>query len=64
MLCVITHIREDLFNNSNENYRKKVNTFINTLFSNLYDDELNETIDTFWSEYTNFNNNIDPFDSY
>ena len=40
---------------------------MNTVIKNMFDDssgeELQETLDTFWSEYTNFNHKIDPFDS-
>ena len=40
-----------------------MNTFIKTLFADSYELFLHETLDTFWSECTNFNNNIDTFDS-
>ena len=32
MLCVITHIREDFFNNSNVNNKNQVNIIIKTIF--------------------------------
>ena len=63
MLCVIPHIKEDVFKNSNRNNMIKDNTIIKTLFSGSPDKELYETLDTFWSEYTKFNHKNDPFDS-
>ena len=39
-----------------------MNTVINTLFSDSSEIELHETLDTFWSKYTNFNHKIDPFE--
>ena len=47
-LYAIPHIREDLFNNSNDNHIKQVNTSINNVFPNLSDGELHDKIDTFW----------------
>ena len=63
MLCVINHIREGVFKTSNRNHRNQVNIAINTLFDDSSEKELHETLDAFWSEYTNFNHNIDHFDS-
>ena len=63
MLCVISHIWEDIFNNTNENHRKQINTVIKTAFYDLSDDELHVTIDTFWSEYTHLNQKNDCFES-
>ena len=40
-----------------------VNTVIKPLFAGLYGKELHETLDTFWSEYIEFNHKNDPFDS-
>ena len=41
-----------------------MNTVIKNLFSGSTEKELHETLDAFWSKYTNFNNNNnDPFDS-
>ena len=51
MLCVITHIREDLFKKLNINHMIKVNNGIKTLFAGSYEKELYETLDMFWSEY-------------
>ena len=39
-----------------------MNNVIITLFSIPTEKELHETLDTFWSEYTNYNKNNDPFD--
>ena len=47
MLCIIYHIREDVFNNSNENNRNKVNTVIKKPFYCSSKEELLEIIDTF-----------------
>ena len=40
-----------------------MNTVIKSFFDGSTDKELHETIDTFWSAYTNFNHKNDPFDS-
>ena len=53
MLFLITHIREDVFKNTNRNHIKQVNTDIKTLFSGVSDKELHETLDIFWSDYEN-----------
>ena len=63
MLFVINHSREDVLNNTNRNNRQQLNNFIKTLFSYLFDDEFHDIIDTFWSEYNNFNDKNDHFDS-
>ena len=63
IFCKISHIREDVFKNLNGNHRKHVNIVIKTLFDDSYEKECHETLDTFWSEYTNFNHMNDPFDS-
>ena len=62
MFFVIPHIREDVFKNAQNNHNIQVNTVIKILFSGSTEKELHETIDTFWSEYTNFIHNNDPFD--
>ena len=62
MLCVITHIREDFFKNAQNKYHIQVNNVIKTFFDGSTEKELHENIDTFWSEYKNFNQKIDPFD--
>ena len=63
MLCVITHIREDVFKNSKGKHHIKVNTVIKNLFAGSSEKYLCEIFDTFWSEYKKLNNNNDPFDS-
>ena len=40
-----------------------MNTVIKTLFAGSGEKELHETLNTFWSKYTNFNHNNDTFDS-
>ena len=59
MLYVITHIRYYVFNKSNVNHRNKLNTVIKTLFSC----SSKKYLDTFWSEYSNFNHENNSFDS-
>ena len=63
MLCVIPHIRKDVFKNSQNKHHIKVDNVIKTLFAGSTEKELHGTIDTFWSEYTLFYHNNDPFDS-
>ena len=63
ILCVITHIREDASKNSNGKHHFQINNSIKTLYDGLTEKELNETLDTFWSEYTKFNHKNDTFDS-
>ena len=63
MLFIINHSREDVLNNTNRNNRQQLNNFIKTLFSYLFNDEFHYIIDTFWSEYNNFNDKNDHFDS-
>ena len=62
MLCVIPHIREDVFKNEQNKHHIQVNNVIKSLFSGSTEKELHESLDMFWSEYTNFNQNNDPFD--
>ena len=52
MICVITHIREDVFKNAQNHHHIQVNTVINSLFAGSTEKELHETLDTFWSKYT------------
>ena len=63
MLCVIPHIRGNVFKNAQNKHNIQVNNVIKTFFDRSTEKELHETLDTFWSEYTNFNQNNDPFDS-
>ena len=63
MLFVIPQIREDVFKNAQNKNHIQVNNIIKTLFSGSTKKELHGNIDTFWIEYTNFNNNNNHFDS-
>ena len=63
MLCVITHIRKDIFKNAQNNHHIQVNTVINILFVRSTEKQLHETLNRFWSDYTRFNNKNDHFDS-
>ena len=63
MLCVIPNIREDLFKNAQNKHYIQVNNVIKSLFDGSIEKGLHESLDTFWSEYTLFNNKNDPFDS-
>ena len=54
-LCVILHIIEDAFKNSNGKHHNQVNNVIKNFHSGLTEKELNATLDTFWSEYKKFN---------
>ena len=63
MLCIITHIREDEFKNSQNKHHIQVNNVIKSLFAGSTEKELHESLDTFWSEYTLFNHKNGTFDS-
>ena len=63
MLCVIPHIREDVFKNAHYNHHIQVNTVIKSLFPVSTEKELHETLDTFCIKYKNFNHKNDTFDS-
>ena len=63
MICVIPHIREDVFKNINRHHMNQVNIVINDLFVRSSEKGLYKTLDTFWSEYKKFNHNNDSFDS-
>ena len=41
---------------------KQINIVIKTLFWDISDNEINYTLDIFWSEYTDFNHKSGPFD--
>ena len=47
----------------NGKHHIKVNNAIKILYDGSSEKGLNETLDTFWSEYTKFNHNNDPYDS-
>ena len=61
MLCVNPHIIKDESDNSDGEHRKQVNNVLKTLFYGLSEDEFNFTLDLFWTEYTDLNNNNIPF---
>ena len=63
ILCVIPHIREDLFKNAQNKHHIQVNNVIKTLFVGSIETELHGALDTFWSEYNLFNHKNDTFDS-
>ena len=63
MLCVITHIREDVLRNTQNKHHIQVNTLIKSFFAGLTEKYLHETLDTFWSEFKKFNHKNDTFDS-
>ena len=63
MLCVIPHIREDVFKKAQNIHHIQVNNVIKTFFAGSTEKELHASLDTFWSEYTLFNHKNDPFDS-
>ena len=55
MICVIPHICKYVIFNKNEEHMKHINVVIKTLFHDISDDKINDIIETFWSEYTDFN---------
>ena len=63
MLCVIPHICKDSKDHSDRNHRKQVNNVIKRLFSGSSEEEMNVTLDMFWTEYTDFDNKIGSFDT-
>ena len=62
-IIFIPHIREDVFNNAQNNHHIQVNNVIKSLFDGSTEKEFHEILDMFWSEYTNFNHKNDHFDS-
>ena len=63
MLCVIPHIRKDAKYQSDRNHRKQVNNVIKTLFSGSSEEEMNVTLNVFWTEYTAFDNKVGSYDA-
>ena len=61
--CVISHICIDAKDNSDRNHRKQVKNVIKRLFSGSSEDDMNVTLDMFWTEYTDFDNKIGSFDA-
>ena len=62
MLCVITHIGEDVFKDAQNHHHIQVNTVIKSLFDGSTEKQSHETINKFWSEYTGFNHRKVTFD--
>ena len=63
MLYVITHIRKDAKYHSDRNHRKQVKNVIKTLFSGSSEEEMNVTLDVFWTEYTASDNKVGSYDA-
>ena len=61
MICVIEHIHKDAKDHSDSDNRKQVNNDIKILFSGASEEEMAVTQDIFWTEYIDFDNNIDSF---
>ena len=62
MLCVITHIRNDVIDKAYGNNKKQVNNVTKKLFYGLSEEELYVTLDLFWSAYNDFNHKNGTFD--
>ena len=52
MLFVIPHIHKDAKDHSYNDHRKEVKNVIKTLFYGLSEDEMADTQDIFWTDYT------------
>ena len=63
MLCVIPHIHKDATDHSDSDHMKQVKNVIKTLFSGAYEEEMNVTLDMFWTEYTAFDNKVGSYDA-
>ena len=63
ILCVIPHIREDVFKKAQNKHHIQMNNVIKTLFDGSTEKELHGTLDTFCNEYTLFNHKNDTFES-
>ena len=63
MLCVIPHICKDAKDHSDRNHRKQVNNVIKILFSVSSEEEMNVTLEVFWTEYTAFDNKVGSYDA-
>ena len=61
-MCNSSHYRVCI-HKLNGNNITQVNNVIKNFYAGSSEKELDETLDTFWSEYTKFNNNNDHFDS-
>ena len=63
MLCVIPHILKDAEDHSDSDHKKLVNNVISKLFHEVPEDKVAVTEDMFWTDYTEFDNNIGSFDT-
>ena len=63
VLCVIPHICKDEKDHSDIDHRKQVINVIKTLFHGVPEDEMDVTLDIFWTEYTDFDKKIGSFDA-
>ena len=63
MLYGIPHILKDAKDHSDRNHRKQVNNVTKKIFSGSSEEEMNVTLDVFWTEYTDFDNKIGSFDA-
>ena len=61
--CIIPHIHKDSKYHSDSDHSKQVNNVTKTLFFGSYEQETTVTQDIFWTEYTEFDNNIGSFDA-
>ena len=62
MVCVIPHIREDVFKNEKNKHHIQGNNVIKTLFAGSNEKESHGSLDAFWSKYTLSNHKNDPFE--
>ena len=62
MLCIVHQIMEYFFKNAQNNHHIQVDNVIKSLFPVSTENQLHDTLDTFWSEYKNFNDKNDPFE--
>ena len=59
---IIPHIHKDSKYHSDSDHSKQVNNVTKTLFHGAYEDEMAVPQEIFWTEYTEFDNNIGSFD--
>ena len=62
MLCFIIHICKDAKDHSDSDHMKQVNNVIKKLSHELSEDEMEFTLELFWTEYTDFYNKNVSFD--
>ena len=62
MLCVIYHIHNATKNHPDSHHRKQVNSVIRILSHGLSEDEMDFTLDLFWTENTDLDNQNGSFD--